>query len=100
MIDVNSNCSRVDAVKALATQLKLQYAAPPATAPADSPAHKVQSDLLAVDQQVKADDAKKAELALAVAKNDVTAAQTAKSRAGADSSADATAPFRGLDVYA
>jgi hypothetical protein len=59
MIDVNSNCSRVDAVKALATQLKLQ--APPkadtATAPSEQAREnprpqKIKSDFQGVEEAV------------------------------------------------
>lgn len=104
MIDVNSNCSRVDAVKAAATQLKLQSTATssatkaaghsPAPAGADA-TRKVQSDLQNLDTQVKADNAQKAELALAVTKKDAAAAQTT-----GNPQSDGTQIFRGLDVYA
>jgi hypothetical protein len=109
MIDVNSNCSRVDAVKAAATQLKLQSSAsslssssstptdgrPPAPSSADA-ARKVKSDLQTLDTQIKADDAQKAELALAVTKKDVAAAKTA----GHQNNSPDDQPFRGLNAYA
>ena len=109
MIDVNSNCSRVDAVKAAATQLKLQSGAvaaggganavspggrPANPASADA-ARKVKSDLQSLDTQIKADDAQKAELALAMTKKDVAAAKTVSHQQSGDGQ-----PFRGLDVYA
>ena len=81
MIAVNSNCSRVDAVKAAATLLKLQSsaAAPSASASSaqGSDARKVNSDLQTLDGVVKTGDAQKAELALAATKKDVEAAETA-----------------------
>jgi hypothetical protein len=99
MIDVNSNCSRVDAVKAAANQLKLMSSAAsasPATpdAPANAAARKVKSDLQAVDAQVKSGDAKKAELALAAAEKDVSAAETAAPRKPSSEN------LRTLDAYA
>src|SRR5271165_4874262 len=99
MIAVNSNCSRVDAVKAAANQLMLQSSVTGSgsTAPnaqANASARKVKSDLLTLDGQIRTGDAKKAELALAVTKKDVTAAEavTRQKSASQDS--------RGLDAYA
>jgi len=107
MIDANSNCSRVDSVKALASQLRLQ-AAPKSSAvpgtgqtPGGSPSpQKINGDFQNVDAAVKADNAKKAELALAVVKKDLAAAQVSK-KSNSDSQAnDGQRPFRGLDVHA
>jgi hypothetical protein len=81
MMDINSNCSRVDAVKAAASQIKLQWGASQ-PAPADAAksgndsSGKVKSDLTALDSQIKTGDAKKAEQALAVTRKDVAAAVT------------------------
>lgn len=109
MIDANSNCSRVDAVKAQATQLKLQTAATdsaataapkgagrPATFSSADAARKVKTDLQTLDTQIKADNAQKAELALAVTKQDVATANTASQP---ENHPDVH-PFRGLNLYA
>ena len=92
MIDVNSNCSRVDAVKAMAGLLRMQ--APPSaqTQRSDSQQRKVQSKLSELDEAVKRGDAQKAETILAAAQNAVKELQTQPS--GSDR------VFRGLDVYA
>ena len=80
MIAVNSNCSRVDAVKAQATQLKLQSTGDRATAQSDAPAaRKVKGDLQNLDSQIKTNDARKAEQALSTTKKDLVNAQTAAS---------------------
>jgi len=63
-IDINSPCSRVDFVTALASQLKLQVAQQPHSIPADDAQRKLQSKLDAVDQAVKSGDPQKAEQAL------------------------------------
>lgn len=56
MIDVNSNCSRVDSVKAMAAQLRMQAVQLPHTVP-ESPAYrKVQGQLDALDTEVKKGD--------------------------------------------
>jgi hypothetical protein len=96
MIDVSSNCSRVDAVKALANQLKTQYVAPPTQVPADDKSRKVQSDLQTLDNQIKTGDAKKAEAALAVARKDLTLTQNET----AHSSPAGIKYGRRLDAYA
>ena len=92
MIDVNSNCSRVDAVKASANQLKMQVDQAPHAMPADGNYRKAQSEVQAVDQQVKSGDAKRAETALSSAKAAVNELQAQK---------PAAPKFqRGVDVYA
>lgn len=93
MIDANSNCSRVDAVKARATQLKMQLDQAPRTEPENDTLRKAQSQVQALDTQVKAGDAKKAETALATAASAVQQLQT--QNPGGDTSLK-----RGLDVYA
>jgi hypothetical protein len=107
MIDVNSNCSRVDAVKAMATQLKLQ--SPPKTDAAAAPSEparenpkpqKIKSDFQGVEEAVKANDAKRAEQALAVVKNDLASAQANKKSDSESPSYGVSGPFRGLSVYA
>jgi hypothetical protein len=97
MIDVNSNCSRVDAVKAQATLLKLQTSGTSSSRPAASandPSRKVKSDLQSLDTQIKANNAQKAEIALAATKKDISAAQTASYQKNGGQS------YQGLDVYA
>lgn len=96
MIAVNSNCSRVDAVKAQATQLKLQSAGDPATTSADTPgARKVKADLQNLDSQIKTNDAQKAEQALSTAKKDLANAQTA-----APTPSTSGQNFRSFSAYA
>jgi hypothetical protein len=96
MIAVNSNCSRVDAVKASATQLKLQVDQAPksADAPASDSYRKAQSQIQSLDTAVKQGDAQKAETALATAKSAVQQFQT-------QTQGQNTSKFPGrLDVYA
>lgn len=76
MIDINSNCSRVDAVKAMASQLKMQAGQVPHTDPADDRYRQVQGKLATLDTDIKKGDAKKAEAALSSAKNALKQAQT------------------------
>jgi hypothetical protein len=91
MIDINSNCSRVDAVKSRATQLRMQLDQLPRSQPADPAAQKAQSQVQSVDVAVKKDDAQKAETALTTAAGAVQQAQ-------ADSQNQSTI-WRGLNVY-
>jgi hypothetical protein len=79
MIDVNSNCSRVDAVKSMASQLKMQAAQLPHSNPADDNYHKVQAKLETVDTAVKKNDARQAENALSTAKSALNQVQTQSS---------------------
>jgi hypothetical protein len=98
MISPNSNCSRVDAVKAAANRIEILSSAtnsnPAPATPANDSARKVKSDLQTLDRQVKSGDANAAEIALAVAKKDLETAQTAvqPQSPGRDP--------RSLDVYA
>jgi hypothetical protein len=99
MIAVNSNCSRVDAVKAAAVLLKLQSGTAAASASASSAqgsdaARKVNSDLQALDGVIKSGDAQKAELALAATKKDVDAAEAATHQQSGSQD------YQGLDTYA
>jgi hypothetical protein len=99
MIAVNSNCSRVDAVKAAATLLKLQSSVSGSTptepsAQGSDAVRKVKSDLQALDNVIKSGDAQKAELALAATRKDVAAAQEAAPQKSAAND------FNGLDAYA
>ena len=63
MITFNSNCSRVDMVKAQANQIKTQFGGSSGTEKSDPPARKVKSDLQTLDTQIKSGDANKAEVA-------------------------------------
>lgn len=86
MIDANSNCSRVDAVKAAANELKIQSAAANSTgdgAPLDEASRKLKSDLQNLDAQVKSGDPQKAELALAQARQDEAAAEADRQKKSA-----------------
>jgi hypothetical protein len=91
----------------MATQLKLQ--APPkpdaVTAPSEQAREtprpqKIKSDFQGVEEAVKANDAKQAEQALAVVKNDLASAQASKKTESQSTPYDGPRPFRGLDVYA
>ncbi len=99
MIAVNSNCSRVDAVKAAATLLKLQSSVSGSSTIGSSvqgsdAARKVNSDLQTLDGVLKTGDAQKAELALAATRKDVEAAETAASKKSPGIN------FQTLDAYA
>ena len=86
MIDANSNCSRVDAVKAAANQLKIESAAANSTGAstqADDASRKLKSDLQNLDTQVKSGDPQKAELALAQARKDEAAAEAERQKKSA-----------------
>lgn len=98
MIQINSNCSRLDAVKARANELSVQAAGTPAAGPVAETARKVKSDLASVQAQVKTGDAKKAEAALAAAKRDVSAELA--NAALASQASQGGAGSGGLDVYA
>ena len=71
------NCSRVDAVKALATQLKLQQVRTASRRDATDHDATVQAKLEAVNDAVRTGDARKAEAALSTA---VAAIRTAKTQ--------------------
>ncbi len=92
MIEANSNCSRVDAVKSRATQLRMQLDQMPRSQPADPAVQKAQSQVQTVDTAVKKDDAQQAETALSTATNAVKQAQTTSQKQ--------SSVWRGLNVYA
>lgn len=91
MISLNSNCSRIDAIKATANQLKMQATQVPHSTPETSGYKKMQTQIQDLDQQIKSGDPQKAETALASAVSTVRQLQTQK-----PSSQRQT----GLDVYA
>jgi hypothetical protein len=86
MIDANSNCSRIDAVKAAANELKVQSSAANsatgATRPND-PAGKLKGDLQNLDTQIKSGDPKKAEIALEQTRKDEAAAEADRQKRSA-----------------
>jgi hypothetical protein len=90
-IDINSSCSRVDFVKALASQLKLQVAQAPHSIPADDAQRKLESKIDAVDQAVQSGDPQKAELAYFELQNAVSASQNVASHTSAVS--------KSVDIY-
>ena len=92
MIDINSNCARVDFVKALASQLKVQAAQPSHGSKPDEGYQKLKMKLEAVDQAVKSGDPQKAEQALSAAES---AAKDMRNVAG-------TSPdkSKSVDIYA
>ena len=98
MIDVNSNCSRVDAVKAMAGLLRMQAPPPARTTGSDPQQRRVQNQLNALDEAVKQGDAQKAENILAAAASAVKELQTQSPRPGSEPGSGQV--FRGLDVYA
>jgi hypothetical protein len=92
MIAVNSNCSRIDAVKAVANQLKMQLAQAPDKLPESASHRRAQSQIQALDQEIRKGDAQKAETALSTA-------ASAVQQVDVQSTSD-TGPQGGLDVYA
>jgi len=92
MIDINSNCSRVDAVKASANHLKMQIDQTPHSVPESDSYRKAQNQIQALATVVQQDDAQKAETALSMLKSTVNTLQT--------QSAAPVNPARGLDAYA
>jgi hypothetical protein len=100
MIELNSNCSRVDSVKARANQLQMQFAPKSRPADASPQTQKVKSDFQSLDAAVKTDDAKQAEVALAVVRKDMATAQTSENLNSKNSTSNAREPFQRLDVYA
>ena len=99
MIDCNSNCSRVDAVKATANQLKLQMTAMMRSDRADL-SRKVKADLEAVDGHIKSGDAKKAEEALSVARKDLNTSHAEGKRDEGKESPGNQESSRGFLAYA
>jgi len=94
MIDINSNCSRVDAVKTSVTQLKMQVDQVPHRVPTSDTLRKAQAEIQSLEAQVKNGDARKAEVALSTAKSAVQELQT-------HTPAPAPLKFqRGMDAYA
>ncbi len=68
MISASSNCCRVDAVKASANTLRQQLAQHVRGGLTDNAARNAEQQLLSVDQQVRANNATQAEVALSAAK--------------------------------
>jgi len=95
MIDINSSCSRVDFVQALASQLKLQAVQMTSAIPPTDAHRKLQSKLDAVDQAVKSGDPQKAEQALFEAQSAVREAQN-----GTGAAPVKLPTSRGVDAYA
>jgi hypothetical protein len=92
MISVNSNCSRIDAVKASANQLKAQAALTPPSAQKTDSYRKAQSQIQSLDQEIKTGDAQKAETDLSSTASAVKALQI---------DPDSSTPAQTLlDVYA
>ena len=92
MIDVNSNCSRVDAVKARAAQLRMELDQVPRRAPEDDKLKAAKTQVESLENAVKKGDAATAERALSTATPVVQAVQTESALKN---------PLRdGLDVYA
>jgi hypothetical protein len=80
----------VDAVKAMANQLKLQAYQAPRTTPQSSAYLKAQNQIQALDQQIKTGNAQSAENALSTATTAVKELQTQDSDGG----------YASLDAYA
>ena len=72
MICASSNCSRVDAVKASANQLKMKLSQHEDAAAADDRMRAAKQQVAALDSQIKRGDAATAELALAAARSSVS----------------------------
>ena len=71
MISVNSNCSRIDAVKATSHQLEMQVEGAPRKIGESESYRKAQNRIEALKSEIKAGDARKAELALSTASSAV-----------------------------
>jgi hypothetical protein len=100
MISGCSDCSRVDAVKATAHQLKLQV---PHGAAAGSPNANVQAanrQLQSVDAEIRSGDASKAEVALAGARSAVEQIQYAAPTVKSPALQGQTTRYGGLDIHA
>jgi hypothetical protein len=91
-MDINSNCTRVDAVKAMYNQLQMRLNTTPHTTPEDPAYRKAQAQLQALDTVVRAGNAPQAETALTTAS---TAVQQLQIQTPA-----ASGPHGGLDVFA
>jgi hypothetical protein len=78
----------VDAVKALANQLKLQLAQAPQKTPADENYRKAQSEIQTLESEIKSGDAQKAETAFATASQTLKTLQTQSAQSS-----------RSLDAY-
>ena len=76
MIDINSNGSRVDAVKAMAEQLEMQVAKAPYSVPENDSYRNAQEQIQDLDQEVNNGNAQNAETALVTATTAVTKLQT------------------------
>ena len=76
MSAINSNCSRVDAVKASANQLRIQLAQLARIDGANDKSRAVRSELETLDGQVRTGDAKKAESALSAARSAINNLQS------------------------
>lgn len=93
MIEINSDCSRVDFVSMLASQIKLQLAQGPHSIPADENQRRLQAKIDAVDEAVKSGNPQKAELALA-------SAQYAATEILAQSRSASPVSSQGVNAYA
>jgi len=101
MIAVNSNCSRLDAVKASANELKIQFTRPASVLSGASPQIKAaENDLQALDDSIRKGDAKKAELALSAAQSAIREADASSAAPGKGLPGQGAGPFQRLDVYA
>jgi len=92
MISANSNCSRIDAVKARAAQLEMWVTQAAHTKAAKDTYHKAQSEIQALNSAIKSGDARKAETALSSVSSTVRQLQS--------QAAPADASGRRLDAYA
>ncbi len=101
MINCNSNCSRVDSVKALANQLKMQAVTTDKIDDRADSSKRLKGNLQDLDTQIKSGDAKKAETALAAVKREISAsASEPKSENGSGQLPGRGEPFRGFAAYA
>jgi len=91
-MNISSNCSLVDEVKAKSMQLQMQLDQTPHTTPESESYRRALGQIQALQGAVKNGDAQKAETALSTAVTAVTQAQTQNTAA--------TGVQGGLDVYA
>lgn len=101
MCSASSNCSRIDAVKATANQLKLQKLQQAAVKNPDGFQSKaVKSGLAELDASIQTGDAQKAELALANARNAIQRLDAAPASGSRLQPAQDRPSFRQFVAYA
>ena len=100
MVSLSSNCCRVDAVKASANQLKMQFSQVRPAGDQPSESQSVGGKLQSLDAQIKAGNADKAEVALSSAKAAVQQLLYSRSASIMTVTATQSPQASGVDVQA